>query len=105
MQETAWVAFARGFGIAGKEGRSHYPTFEFHDTRDGPQGKGLAIDRIVAHKLRRAGLTSVSRNLLHDSWNWGPIHFLHLSMFVGQALERPPAPPLRSPGKSRLFGR
>lgn len=87
MQETEWAAFCHDFGIRGEKSRLNYPTFEVHGNHDGPQGKGVAIDGIVARNKQRAGLTSVSENGLHYSWNWGDVHFLNLGIVVGQVPE------------------
>ena len=89
MQQTEWAAFAGDFSIDGKEGRLQYPTFEVHGNHDGPQGKGIAIDGILARNQRRAGLTGISSNGLHYSWDWGPIHFLNLGIVVGQVPDVP----------------
>lgn len=84
MQATEWTAYTADFGIDGATGRLRYPTFEVHGNHDGPHGKGLAIEGIVARNQQRRGLAGLSSNGLHCSWDWGPVHFLNLGIVVGQ---------------------
>ena len=87
MQATEWQAYAADFGVDGKTGRLTYPVFEVHGNHDGPHGKGLAIEGIIDRNKRRSGLSGVSSNGLHCSWDWGPVHFLNLGIVVGQVPE------------------
>lgn len=84
MQATEWHAFTSDFGIVGNEGRLKYPAFEVYGNHDGPQGKGIAIDGVIARNKQRSWLTGISSNGLHCSWDWGPVHFLNLGIVVGQ---------------------
>jgi Calcineurin-like phosphoesterase len=84
MQATEWKAFTSDFGIDGTDGRLKFPVFEVYGNHDGPQGKGLAIEGIASRSRKRTGMTKVSPNGLHYSWDWGPFHFVNLGITVGQ---------------------
>lgn len=83
MQQREWDAFAEDYGLTGKDGRLKYPVFEVHGNHDTPQGDGLAVKKIIERNKKRPGLASVSKNGLHYSWDWGPVHFVNLGIVVG----------------------
>jgi cytolysin (calcineurin-like family phosphatase) len=83
MQQTEWRAFEADFDLTGKDGKLKWPVYEVHGNHDGPGGQGLAIDAIKQRNRRRPGLTSVSPNGLHYSWDWGQVHFVNLGIVVG----------------------
>lgn len=87
MQATEWNAYTADFGIDGQSGRLKYPTYEVHGNHDGPHGKGIAIDGLIARNKQRQGLSGLSDNGLHCSWDWGPVHFVNLGIVVGQVPE------------------
>ncbi|HVK14020.1 MAG TPA: metallophosphoesterase [Gemmataceae bacterium] len=84
MQATEWAAFADAFGLTGKDGRLKMPVYEVHGNHDSPRGDGLAVKKIAERNKTRPGLTNVSGNGLHYSWDWGPVHFVNLGIVVGQ---------------------
>lgn len=84
MQETEWAAFSDGFGLTGKDGRLKFPVYEVHGNHDSPRGDGLAIQKMIARTKNRPGVSNVSKNGLHYSWDWGPVHFVNLGIVVGQ---------------------
>lgn len=84
MQRTEWDAYVRDFGLTGKDGLLKYPVYEVHGNHDAPSGKGITIDGIIARNKSRPGVTNVSANGLHYSWDWGPLHFVCLGIVVGQ---------------------
>lgn len=85
MQDTEWSAFADAFGLTGRDGRLKFPVYEVHGNHDSPRGDGLAIERIIARNKQRPGVNHVSENGVHYSWDWGPVHFIHLGIVVGQS--------------------
>lgn len=87
MAATEWRAYVADFGLNGTDGRLKYPVYEVHGNHDGPQGQGVAVDGIRERNKTRPGLTAVSENGLHYSWDWGPIHFANLGIVVGQVSE------------------
>lgn len=89
MQQTEWAAFEELFGLTGKDGRLKFPVYEVHGNHDAPRGVGLAVDRIIARNKTRPGVTQVSPNGLHYSWDWGRVHFANLGIVVGQVKEVP----------------
>ncbi len=87
MQETEWAAFKDGFGLTGKDGKLKVPVYEVHGNHDSPHGDGLAVKKIMARNKTRPGLTQVSNNGVHYSWDWGRVHFLNLGIVVGQVAD------------------
>jgi len=85
MQATEWEAYAKDFGLTGRDGRLRFPVYDIHGNHDAPSGKGLVIDRLVERTRRRAGLAGTSPNGLHYSWDWGPVHLVNLGIVVGGA--------------------
>lgn len=83
MQRTEWDAFCADFGVTGTDAKLKYPVREVHGNHDSPSGAGLAIDGLKERTKRRPGLTGVSANGLHYSWDWGPVHFVNLGIVVG----------------------
>ena len=84
MQRTELQAFEEDWGLEGGDGRLRWPVREVHGNHDGPQGRGACIDRLIERNRRRRGLTGVSSNGLHCSWDWGGVHFVNLGIVVGQ---------------------
>ncbi len=84
MQTTEWTAFTRQFGLTGKDGRLKMPIYEVHGNHDGPRGEGLPVKQIIARNKERPGVSNVSKNGLHYSWDWGHVHFVNLGIVVGQ---------------------
>src|SRR5262245_36653384 len=83
MQKSEWRHYAADFGLDGKDGKLRYPVYEVHGNHDAPQGTGLVIDRIIERNRKRPGVTNVSKNGLHYSWDWGNVHFVALGIVVG----------------------
>lgn len=84
MQQTEWKEWQADYGLAGKDGRLQFPVYEIHGNHDGPHGKGVVLDGIIARNKQRKNLTGISANGLHYSWDVGPIHFINLGITVGQ---------------------
>lgn len=82
MQETELAAFARDFGVTGKDARLRLPVYEVHGNHDSPSGDGLVVRAIEERNRRRPGLAGLSQNGLHYSWDWGPAHFVNLGITV-----------------------
>lgn len=83
MQQTEWASFAADFGLDGKDGRLKYPVYEIHGNHDSPQGDGLAVKKMIERTKKRPGVSNVSKNGLHYSWDWEPVHFVTLGIVVG----------------------
>jgi len=87
MHDTEWGSFTADFGLTGKDGRLKMPVFEVHGNHDSPQGDGLVVKKISERNKTRPGLVNVSKNGLHYSWDWGPVHFVNLGIVVGSVKE------------------
>jgi len=87
MQETEWAAFTDGYGLTGKDGKLKVPVYEVHGNHDSPRGDGLAVKKITERNKTRPGVNNVSKNGVHYSWDWGPVHFVNLGIVVGQAAD------------------
>ena len=83
MTATEWSAFADAYGLTGADGRLKVPVYEVHGNHDSPRGDGLAVKKIAERNKTRPGVTNVSRNGVHYSWDWGPVHFVNLGIVVG----------------------
>jgi predicted phosphodiesterase len=87
MQETEWAAFTDAYGLTGKDGKLKAPVYEVHGNHDSPRGDGLAVKKIIARNKTRPGITNVSKNGIHYSWDWSQVHFVNLGIVVGQVAE------------------
>ena len=87
MQATEWAAFADAYGLTGKDGRLKAPVYEVHGNHDSPQGTGLAVQKIIERNKTRPGVSNVSKNGVHYSWDWGGVHFVNLGIVVGQVAD------------------
>jgi predicted phosphodiesterase len=87
MQETEWAAFTDSYGLTGKDGKLKVPVYEVYGNHDSPKGDGLAVKKIIERNKTRPGVTNVSKNGLHYSWDWAGVHFINLGIVVGQAAD------------------
>ena len=83
-QKAEWQAFVADFGLNSKGGRLRLPVHEIHGNHDSPPGTGPVVEGIIERNRRRSGLSALSPNGLHTSWDWGPVHFLALGIVVGE---------------------
>ncbi len=88
MQKFEWNRYRRDFGLTGDEGRISIPVYEVYGNHDGPQGNSFLVDDLKKRNRKRPGVVNISENGIHYSWDWGPIHFINLGMFVGKGDER-----------------
>ena len=87
MQKTEWSAFASDWGLNGGDGKLRWAVREIHGNHDGPHGETAMVDAIKARNKKRSGLTGVSENGLHYSWDWAGVHFVALGIIVGDTPE------------------
>ncbi len=87
LAETELKAFVGEWGLNGGDGRLRWPVREIHGNHDSPQGDGPVIAEIKARNQRRRGLTNISPNGLHYSWDWAGAHFVALGIVAGDAPE------------------
>lgn len=88
MQKFEWQRYKKDFGLAGGQGRISLPVYEVYGNHDGPQGKSFLVDELKKRNRKRPNVVNVSQNGIHYSWDWGPVHFIALGMFVGEGDEK-----------------
>ena len=44
----------------------------------------MVVKKIIERNKNRPGVTNVSKNGVHYSWDWGRVHFVNLGVIVGQ---------------------
>lgn len=85
MQKTELGAFTADWGLEGGDGKLRWPVREIHGNHDSPHGGGIVVPEIAARNKGRKGLTGVSENGLHYSWDWAGVHFINLGLIVGES--------------------
>ena len=81
-KKTQWEMFVRDYGLNGKDGRLVWPVYETFGNHDG--GEKLPVRTGIRERnKKRAGLTGVSENGLHYSWDWDGIHFVNCGIAPG----------------------
>ncbi len=83
MAETEWKAHTDLYGLSGTDGTLRYPLLEIHGNHDTPRAANVTIHGLIARNAKRRGLTAISSNGLHYSWDWNGIHFVALGIVVG----------------------
>jgi hypothetical protein len=105
-----WENYVADFGLTGKEPAAllKLPVYEGFGNRDQDGFVQGIITRISQRNKQRPGVTGVSGSFvypnvkgggfagvhaegLHYAWKWGPVHFVHANMRVGDSLTRYPA--------------
>jgi cytolysin (calcineurin-like family phosphatase) len=87
MQKAELASYAEHYGLTGDDGLLRYPVYELHGNHDSPHGGGLALEVIAGRNKRRPGVTRISPNGLHYSWDWQGVHFVALGIVVGGSKE------------------
>lgn len=80
---TDWAEFCRDYGLTGRDGRLYYPVYEGFGNHDGGPKASLVRPGVKERNRRRVGLTSISTNGLHYSWDWDQLHLIQLNLFGG----------------------
>jgi len=88
MQRFEWDRFLSDYGLTGTDGGLPYPVYETWGNHDGPQGDSFLVADIARRNKSRVGVTNISPNGLHYSWDFGPVHVVLLGMFAGSGEER-----------------
>jgi predicted phosphodiesterase len=83
-QQTEWAAFTDAFGLTGRDGKLKLPLYEVHGNHDSPRGDSLPVTKIIERNKTRPGVSNISKNGLHYSWDWSDVHFINLGIVVGQ---------------------
>jgi cytolysin (calcineurin-like family phosphatase) len=74
-----WNAWKADYGVNG-EGACIYPVYENFGNHDLSASRFVQKD-IITRNLTRPGLTSISTNGLHYSWDWDGVHFVALGVY------------------------
>jgi len=99
-----WEAYTRDFGVAG-EGRIVFPVYEGFGNHDGGEEHPIR-QGIKNRNPQRPGLTHISKNGFHYSWDWEGIHFIQLNLFPGTVADEIPNPmglPFQGSWKEPLY--
>ena len=78
-----WLEFCRDYGLSGDDGRLCFPVYEGFGNHDGGPNKSISRAGIKERNKTRVGLTAVSDNGLHYSWDWDNLHLVQLNLFGG----------------------
>ena len=78
-----WAEFCKDYGLTGRDGRLSFPLYEGFGNHDGGPSKSFVRAGMRERNPLRMGLSDVSPNGLHYSWDWGPVHCLQLNLFGG----------------------
>lgn len=78
-----WKEFTNDYGLTGTDGRLAYPVYEGFGNHDGMTGKSFSRAGIKQRNPGRVGLTSISPNGFHYSWDWEQVHLVQLNLFPG----------------------
>ena len=79
--QKEWEAYTRDFGVAG-EGRIAFPVYEGFGNHDGGEEHPIR-QGIKNRNPKRPGLSHISKNGFHYSWDWEGIHFIQLNLYPG----------------------
>ena len=77
-----WDKFAQDYGLNGTDGRLKFPVYETWGNHDGGDKQPVQM-AIKERNKHRVGLTNVSENGMHYSWDWNNIHFVSLGISPG----------------------
>jgi len=77
-----WESFTANYGIY-KEGRLNYPVYEGWGNHDCHNNRTIVMDGICERNSKRSGLTNISNNGYHYSWDWDGVHFVQLNIYPG----------------------
>jgi hypothetical protein len=81
---AAWAGFVQDYGLNGTDGRLAFPVYEGFGNHDGMTGKSVSRAGIQQRNRSRVGLTAISANGFHYSWDWDNIHLVQLNLFPGK---------------------
>lgn len=86
LRDAQLAFWLRDFGVNG-EGKVRFPVYEGFGNHDlGPER--IVQRTIIERNRRRPGLTAVSPNGLHYSWDWQGVHFVQLNLYPGDAWQK-----------------
>lgn len=78
-EASQWSLFTEDYGIHGEK-KLEIPVFEGFGNHDGPIEGSVRLG-IKERNTKRKGLSSISENELHYSWQWQDVHFVQLNSY------------------------
>lgn len=78
-RQSQWKLFVQDYGIHG-ERRIKYSVFEGFGNHDGPVDGPVRLG-VKERNVERNGLSGLSENHLHYSWQWQDVHFVQLNSY------------------------
>lgn len=84
--QEQWDIFVHDWGLTGKDGMIHYPMYDGAGNHDGAvstSAKGIVRRGIIDRNKKRVGVSNISSNGLHYSWDWDDVHFVCLNEYGG----------------------
>lgn len=82
--QSEWEMFVTDYGLTGYEGRLDFPVYEGWGNHDQHPGASTAVtEGIKSRNQIRLGLTNISGNGYHYSWDWDGVHFVMLNIYPG----------------------
>jgi cytolysin (calcineurin-like family phosphatase) len=76
---NSWSQFVADWGLNGSA-RLEYPVYEGYGNHD---WNTIVRNGIKSRNPQRAGVTNISTNGYHYSWDWDQIHFVMCNLFAG----------------------
>jgi cytolysin (calcineurin-like family phosphatase) len=81
-KKPQWETFVRDYGLTGTDGQLSFPVYETFGNHDGGANSPMRA-AIRERNKKRVGLTGISENGLHYSWDWDGIHFVNCGIVPG----------------------
>ena len=78
-----WLNFVAHFGLTGQEGILKFPTYEGYGNHDQDSWLTQVSGLIQTRNKTRPYVVNKGTSTPHYSWNWGPVHFVHLNIRCG----------------------
>ena len=79
--DSAWQLFTADYGLTG-DARLKLPVYETFGNHDGGLSQSVR-QGVKQRNPMRPGLTGISENGLHYSWDWNGVHFVSLGSYPG----------------------
>ncbi len=82
-----WDQWVADYGLNGNDGYLAFPVYEGIGNHDGGPERSIPRAMIRERNKQRKGLTEISENGLHFSWDWEHVHFVNTNLFPGDGPE------------------
>jgi cytolysin (calcineurin-like family phosphatase) len=78
-----WAEWVRDYGLNGADGRLAFPVYEGFGNHDGGPTRSVTRAAVRERNKTRVGLSGISANGLHYSWDWDQVHLVQVNLFGG----------------------